>query len=417
MSASALHPDTQVLHGAFKPEAETGATAAPIFQTASFAYATAEELEAVFAGREPGYVYSRISNPTVTQFERRMTVLENGFGALACASGMAAISATVLALAGTGDEIVSGNSIFGGTYSLFHQTLSRTGITTRFVEATDVKAYRQAITDRTKLIFVESIGNPKLDVPDLAAIAAVAREKGVVLVVDNTLPTPLLLQPKTLGADIVIHSTSKFINGPGNAIGGIIIDSGTFDWSNPRYVHLNPFYKRAREMAFLACLRNQICRDLGACLSPFNAFLMSIGVESLGVRMERHCANAAQVARFLADHPRVRGVRYPGLANHPDHAVALRQFAGRYGAVVTLRLDNKAQCFRFINGLKLAQNLANLGDARTLVIHPASTFCRDLSDAERSAVGVSDDLVRLSVGIEHVADLIADLEQSLEGLR
>jgi O-acetylhomoserine (thiol)-lyase len=413
MSASQFHPDTQVLHGAFKPESETGATAIPIFQTASFAYATAEELEAVFAGREPGYVYSRISNPTVTQFERRLALLEDGLGAVACASGMAAISATVLALAGAGDEIVSGNSIFGGTYSLFRQTLGRTGITTRFVEATDVDAYRQAITDRTRLIFVETVGNPKLDVPDLAALAAVARETGVVLVVDNTLTTPLLLQPKTLGADLVIHSTSKFINGHGNAIGGIIVDSGTFDWSHPRYVHLNPFYKRAREMAFLACLRNQICRDLGACLSPFNAFLMSIGVESLGVRMERHCANAARVARFLADHPRVRGVRYPGLAGHPDHPVALRQFAGRYGAVLTLRLDNKAQCFRFINGLKLAQNLANLGDARTLVIHPASTFCRDLSDAERQAVGVSDDLVRLSIGIEDPADILGDIETGL----
>lgn len=407
------HLETQLIHGAYEPEKVTGATAPPVFQSTSFAYASAEDIERVFAGRQLGYVYSRIANPTVMLLERRIAVLEEGLGAIACSSGMAAISTAVLALAGAGDEIVSGNSIFGGTYSLFRQTLSRYGIKTRFVESTDIDAYREAINDRTKLIFVETIGNPKLDVPDIEAIAKIAREKGVVLAVDNTVTTPVLLQPKKLGADIVIHSTSKFINGHGNAIGGIIVDCGTFDWSSPRYSHLSVLYKRYREMTFLAYLRNQICRDLGCCLSPFNAFLMCIGIESLAVRMQRHCSNAECVAHFLNDHPRVRNVRYPGLSTHPDNHIARKQFNGGYGALLTLQLESKEQCFKFINGLKLAQNLANLGDAKTLVIHPASTFCQDLSIEERRAVGVSDELVRISVGIEHPDDIINDIEQSL----
>ncbi len=411
-----LHLDTRLLHGANEPDASTGATVPAIVQSAAFAYETAEGLEAVFAGRAPGYVYSRIANPTVAQFERRIAALEEGRGALACASGMAAISAAALGLAGAGDEIVSGNSVFGGTYSLFAKTLARLGIVTRFVEATDVSAYRRAITDRTRLIFVETIGNPKMDVPDLAAISAVAREHGVALVVDNTVTTPLLLQPKTLGADLVVHSTTKFINGHGNAIGGILVDTGTLDWSHPRYAHLQTLQKRVGGMAFLVYLRNRLVRDLGSGLSPFNAFLMSIGVESLGVRMERHCSNAQRVANFLSRHPRVIETRYPGLAIHSDHALAARQFQNRFGAVLTLRLADKAQCFRFINGLERARNLASLGDAKTLVIHPASTICRELDADERRAVGVTEDLIRMSVGIEHPDDILADLENGLKGL-
>jgi O-acetylhomoserine (thiol)-lyase len=414
MADRPLHVETQLLHGAYAPNDETGATTLPIFQSTSFAYRTAEELEAVFAGREAGFVYTRINNPTLDGFERRLAVLEDALGAVSCASGMAAISATVLTLAGVGDEIVSGNSIFGGTYSLFNATLRRCGIKSVFVEATDVAAFRAAVTDRTRLIFVETIGNPKLDVPDLAAIAEVATAKGVVLVVDNTVTTPVLLQPKTLGAAIVVHSTSKFINGHGNAIGGIVVDCGTFDWSNPRYAHLRPSYDRVRQFAFLAALRNQVHRDLGCCFSPFNAFLMSIGIESLAVRMERHCANALRVAETLAGHPGVGVVRYPGLGSHPDHGVACRQFGGRYGALLTLRLGTKKRCFGFINGLQRAQNAANLGDAKTLVIHPASTFCRDATEEERQAMGVTDDLVRLSVGIEHVDDILADIDQALD---
>ena len=413
MKTHTTHIETDVLHGAHTPEGTTGATALPIFQSTSFAYDSAENIEAVFAGRDAGFVYTRIGNPTLDQFERRMTRLEDGLASVSCASGMAAISTTVLALAGTGDEIVSANSIFGGTYSLFAHTLSRCGITTRFVETTDVGAYREAVSDRTRLIFVETVGNPKLDVPDIAAIAEVAKEQGIVLVVDNTVTTPVLCRPRELGADIVIHSTSKYINGHGNAIGGLIVDCGTFDWAAPRYAHLKPFHDRVRQFAFVAGLRNRVHRDLGGCFSPFNAFLMSIGIDSLAVRMERHCANAARVADVLAVDGRVEDVRYPGLPDHPDHTVAGRQFAGRYGALLTVSLGSKARCFTFINALRRTHNLANLGDARTLVIHPASTFCRDAGEQELQAMGVTDDLVRLSIGIEHVDDILEDIEQAL----
>ena len=408
-----MHIETKLLHGAYAPEKSTGATSLPLFQSTAFAYQSAEELEAVFAGRDAGFVYSRIQNPTLDAFERRMTALENGLASVSCASGMAAISTTALSLAGSGDEIVSGNSVFGGTYSLFAHTLSRFGITTRFVETTNVAAYGRAINDRTKLIFVETLGNPKLDVPDIAAIAKIAAEHGVVLVVDSTATTPVLCRPGELGADIVIHSTSKYINGHGNAIGGLIVDCGTFDWAAPRYPHLNPFHDRLRHFAFLASLRTRAHRDLGSCFSPFNAFLMSIGMESLAVRMERHCTNARRVAEHLDRDPRVEEIRYPGLPSHPDHEIAKQQFGDRYGALLTLRLGTKTRCFTFINALERILDLANLGDAKTLVVHPASTFCRDAGESEREAMGVTEDLVRLSVGIEHVDDILEDIEQAL----
>ena len=413
MSTTGWRQDTKVIHGGGGLDETTGATAQPIVQSTAFAYPSAEGLEAVFAGRDPGYVYSRIGNPTVGAFEARIAALEDGLGALAVSSGMAAISSLSLTLAGSGEEIVAGSSLFGGTYYLFRHTLSRYGIGVRFVDPTHPAAFRDAIGKATRLVFVETIGNPKLDVPDIAAIAAVTRELGVPLAVDSTVTTPLLVQPKRLGADLIVHSTSKFINGHGNAIGGIIVDAGTFDWSSPRFPFLAPFGARVGRFALLAALRNRICRDLGCCLAPFNAFLLSMGVESLGVRMERHCANAARVAAFLAAHPKVDETGYPGLAAHPGHAVAQRQFGGRYGALLTLKLGTRERCFGFINRLRLAKNLANLGDTRTLVIHPASTICRDLDAGERLAMGVTDDLVRLSVGIEDAEDILGDLEQAL----
>ncbi len=408
-------PETKVIHSGVGPD-PTGVTAAPIVQSTAFAYHSAEELESVFDGRAAGFVYSRIANPTVSAFEARMTALEDGMGGIATSSGMAAISSLVLALAGSGDEIVAGNSLFGGTYSLFRHTLSRYGIKVRFVGPRDPGAFREAICDRSKLIFVETIGNPKLDVPDIAAIAAVARDHGIPLVVDNTVTTPLLVQPKRLGADLIVHSASKFINGHGNAIGGIIIDAGTFDWSSGRFPHLAPFRSRLGQFALLAALRNRIYRDLGCCMAPFNAFLLSMGVETLGIRMERHCLNAARVAAFLSTHPKVADTGYPGLVTHQDHFLATRQFGGRYGALVTIRLGTRERCFSFINGLRLAKNLANLGDVRTLVVHPASTICRDLNDEERLAMGVTDDLVRISVGIEDPADILEDLQTALATL-
>lgn len=413
MADKGLHIETILLHGAYAPEEITGATVPPLFQSTSFARKTAEELESVFAGRSAGYVYTRINNPTLDRFEHRITALEDGLASVSCASGMAAISTAVLALAGSGDEVICGNSLFGGTYSLFSFTLERYGIRARFVNATDVDAYRAAVTDKTKLIFVETIGNPKLDVPDIGEISKLARQRGILLIVDSTVTTPVLIQPKQLGADVVIHSTSKFINGHGNAIGGIIVDTGQFDWSSPRYPHLKPFAQRVGQFAFMAALRSRIHRDLGGCLAPFNAFLMSIGIESLGLRMDRHCSNALGVSEWLASKRQVEEVRYPGLKSHPEHRTARSQFGGRYGALLTIRLGTKQRCFRFINSLERVQNVANLGDAKTLVIHPASTMCRDASEEERKNMGVTDDLVRMSIGIEHIDDIIADIDQAL----
>jgi O-acetylhomoserine (thiol)-lyase len=417
MSSTGWQQETKLIHGGFGPDEKTGATAPPIVQSTAFAYGSAEDLESVFAGRHPGYVYSRIGNPTVGAFEARLTALEDGVGAIAVSSGMAAISSLALALAGSGEDIVAGSSLFGGTYSLFRHTLSRYGIGVRFVDPANPAAVDDAISDATRFVFVETIGNPKLDVPDIAAIAAITRKHGVPMVVDSTVTTPLLIQPKRLGADLIVHSTSKFINGHGNAIGGIIVDAGTFDWSSPRFPHLAPFHAKVGQFALLAALRNRVCRDLGCCLSPFNAFLLSMGIESLGVRMERHCANAARLAAFLANHAQVDETGYPGLETHPQHVLADRQFGDRYGAILTLKLGTRGRCFDFINSLRLAKNLANLGDARTLVIHPASTICRDMNEEERLAMGVTDDLVRLSVGLEDPADILADAEAGLAALR
>ncbi len=416
MKNGAWQPETLLIHGAGQLTPPTGDIVMPIAQSSAFAYGSAEEIEAVFAGREAGYVYSRIANPTAGAFEARMTLLEAGLESIAVSSGMAAISSLALALAGSGDEIIAGSSLFGGTYSLFRSTLSRYGITTRFVDPARTDDIREAICDKTRLVFVETIGNPKLDVPDIAAIAAVAHEQGVPLAVDSTVTTPLLIRPGSLGADLIVHSTSKFINGHGNAIGGIIVDAGTFDWSNSRFAHLAPFHTRFGRHALLAVLRNRICRDLGCCLSPFNAFLLAMGLETLGVRMERHCRNAVAAARLLESHSGVNKTNYPGLESSPHHALARRQFGDRFGALVTIRLGTRERCFKFINRLQLAKNAANLGDAHTLVVHPASTICRDLTPEERQRMGVDNDLVRLALGIEDHADILGDIAQALESI-
>jgi O-acetylhomoserine (thiol)-lyase len=414
MTSRSWHPDTAFLHAAFTPEEQTGCMDYPIYAGTAFAHNTAEGLEALFAGRDAGYVYTRLQNPTLASLERTLTALEGGTGAIACASGMAAISATTLALAASGDEIVAGSSLFGGTFSLFERTLRRCGITPQFVDPTSTQAVRAAINDRTRMVFIETLGNPRLDVPDIAAISEVTRAEGVALVVDSTITTPALLRPGAEGADIVVHSMSKFLNGHGTAISGAIVDTGRFDWSSPRYAHLKPHYTKVREFAFLASLRSQVHRDLGGCISPFNAFLVAMGMESLGVRMERHCTNALRIAEALSSDRRISAVRYPGLPDHPDHAVARRQFVGRFGALLTIRLGSKENCFRFINALKLPRNVANLGDARTLVIHPASTICREATPDQRQAMGVTEDLIRLSIGLEHADDLIADIQQALD---
>ncbi|MCM2359597.1 MAG: O-acetylhomoserine aminocarboxypropyltransferase/cysteine synthase [Geobacteraceae bacterium] len=405
--------DTLLIHGGTEA-GPAGATTVPIVQSSSFSHATAEELEDIFRGRRMGQVYTRINNPTTESLERRLTLLEGGIATIATASGMAAITTAVLTIARSGDEILSSSSVFGGTFSLFRDTLANYGIAARFVDPTDLAAVRGGVTDKTRLIFVETIGNPKMDVPDIGEIAAIARQAGVPLLVDATVTTPCLARGKELGADIVLHSTSKFINGTGSAIGGAIIDLGSFNWDSAKFPHFQPFVTKYRNFAFSARARKLIHKDFGACAAPMNSFLLTEGVETLALRMERHCDNALQLARFLAVHPKVQWVNYPGLPDSPYHGVASRQFGGRFGGILTFGLADKPASFRVINALTLAKNLANIGDAKTLVIHPASTICADYGPEEKGLMGVTEEMVRVSVGIEAIDDIIEDFAEALE---
>ncbi|MBI3948391.1 MAG: O-acetylhomoserine aminocarboxypropyltransferase/cysteine synthase [Armatimonadetes bacterium] len=408
--------ETLALHAGYAPDPSTGATVAPIHQTTAYAYATAEEIAAVFAGRAPGFIYSRIANPTAAALERRLAELEAGVGCLSCASGMAAIATTALGLTRTGDHVIAARGIFGGTVSFFAKTLARFGVRTTFVDAGSVDAFRAAIEPATRFVFVETITNPRMEVPDLPALAAVTRAAGIPLVVDSTVTTPMLLRPKEWGADLVVHSLSKFINGHGNAIGGAIVDTGNFDWRRGPFEDIGALARRAGKLAFLAHLRTLIYRDLGCCPSPLNSFLHLTGIEGLPLRMEAHCRNAQALAEWLSAHPKVDWVNYPGLPDNPCHEVAGRLFGGRYGGLLTFGLGSAAAAARFVDATRLARNLANLGDSRTLVIHPASTIFQEFSPDERAAAGVPDDLVRVSVGVENIEDIVHDFETALAGV-
>jgi len=394
---------------------EQGAINKAIYQTNAFEYETAEELEKVFAGQAQGYNYTRVGNPTNNEFEEKMKELENGIGALSTASGMAAIAAAVLSLVEAGDEIVAGNSLFGGTYSFFKDNLREWGIKCNFVETTELEEYRKAITPKTKLIYLETVGNPKLDIPDIKKIADIAHSNHIPLILDNTLMTPYLFQAKEYGVDVVVHSTSKFINGSSNSIGGAVVDTGNFDWSqsdNPLladYLKFGPF-------AYLARLRQDIFRNLGPCSSPFNSYLNNLGVETLALRMEKHCSNALKLAQFLETNSTVKKVNYPGLKSNPYHQLASEQFGSRFGGLLTFEVGDKKEAFKFINELKLAKNLSNLGGLRTLVIHPASTIYHKLPESEKRALGVTPALIRVSVGIEAVEDIIKDFSEALKKL-
>lgn len=403
--------NTRLLHGTFSGDEKTGATATPVYQSTAFRQQTAEELEAIFAGSRPGFVYTRIGNPSIDAFERRISLLEDGAGAVACASGMAAVTLAVLNIVKSGEEIVAGSGIFGGTYSLF-KGLEEFGVVTRYASANTAEAFAACLNDRTRLIFVETIGNPKLDVADIRLLSDLAHRHGIPLLVDNTVTTPYLIQPLHWGADIVIHSTSKYLNGSGNSIGGMIIDGGKFPWGNGNFPAFNDFRKYGK-FAYLAKLRKGLFKDFGPCLSPFNAFLTATGLETLGLRMERLCDSAGKLAAAMAQCRQLVAVNYPGLPDNPFHEIAKRQFGGRYGAILTIRTGSKASAYRVINNLKYALNLANIGDARTLVIHPASTIYAANSREEKEQAGVYEDLIRISVGLEDVEDLIEDFTQAL----
>ena len=409
-----MKTDTLAIHGGFAGDSGSGASAVPIYQTVSYAYNTAQELADAFAGKSPGYIYTRIANPTTTALETRLTELEDGIGCIATSSGMAAIASVVMGLAGVGDHIVAAGGIFGGTVSLFENTLARFGIKTTLVDVAETNNFANAINSRTKMVFIETIGNPRMDVPDIPAVAEIAHKAGIPLIVDSTVTTPVLFRPGEFGADIVVHSTSKFINGHGTAIGGAIIDAGNYDWRNGAFADIKDISQKVGQLAFLWHLRNVIYRDLGGCPAPMNSFLMLQGLETLPGRMAKHCYNADKLAECLQSHPKVSWVNYPGLKKSEYHQRVMNFFDGCGGGLLTFGLGDKLKSFNFIDSLKLAKNLANLGDAKTLVVHPASTIFHEFSAEQQRKMGVTEDMVRVAVGIEDIEDIKADFEQAIE---
>ena len=428
--ADSYRPETIALHGGQKPDPATGARAVPIYQTTSYVFHDTAHAARLFGLQEFGNIYTRIMNPTTDVLEQRVAGLEGGTGALAVSSGQAAETLALLNVAHSGDEILSSASLYGGTYNLFHYTFPKMGIEVKFVDPSDPANFRKALTKKTKAIFSESIGNPKLDTLDLRAVADIAHGAGIPLVIDNTMPSPFLLRPFDHGADVVVHSTTKFIGGHGTSIGGVIVDSGKFDWGNgkfPQFTEPDPSYHGLRfwevfgnfpgmgNVAFIIKARVQLLRDMGPAMSPFNAFLFLQGLETLHLRMERHSANAMATAAFLSTHPNVTWVNYPGLPGHPQHALAKKyHHRGMYGAILGFGIKGGMEAGKkFIDGVKLFSHLANIGDAKSLVIHPASTTHQQLTPEERLETGVTDDFVRLSVGLEHIDDILEDLDQAL----
>lgn len=423
MSTPEYKLETLAVHGGQQPDPATGSRAVPIYQTTSYVFDDADHAADLFALKKFGNIYTRIMNPTTDVFEQRVAALEGGVGALALASGQTAISYALFTIAGAGDHIVSASSLYGGTYNLFRHTLSGLGIETTFVDPSDVNNFREAIGPRTKAIFAETIGNPKGDVLDIEGVARVAHEAGLPLIVDNTFAPPPLCRPLDWGADIVIHSATKFLGGHGNSIGGIIVDGGRFDWTGGRFPGLtepDESYHGVRyteafgSLAYIIKTRVQVLRDLGGAVSPFNSFLFLQGLETLHLRMERHVENAQKVAAFLAEHPLVSWVNYPGLPGHESYEVAKKYLPKGPGSIFAFGIKGGLEAGRrFINNVKLFSLLANVGDAKSLVIHPASTTHQQLSPEALKGAGVSPDLIRLSIGIEHVDDIIADLDQAL----
>ena len=420
-----LKIETLVLHGGQDADPTTGSRAVPIYQTTSYQFKNTEHAANLFGLKEFGNIYTRLMNPTTDVFEKRVALLEGGVGALAVASGQSAITLSLLNIARAGDEIVSADNLYGGTYNLFHYTFPRLGITVRFVKSNDLAAFQSAITPKTKAIYAESIGNPKLDVADLEGISGVARKNGVPFVLDNTV-SPYLLRPIDFGVDIVVYSATKFIGGHGTSIGGLIVDSGKFDWTSgkfpliaepePSYHGLNfvEALKPIGNIAYVIKARVTLLRDLGPALSPFNAFLFLQGLETLHLRMPRHSENALAVAGYLEKHPKVAWVNYPGLKSSPERGRADKYLPKGAGAILGFGIRGGLEAGKtFIDSLELISHLANVGDAKTLAIHPATTTHQQLSAGEQLATGVTPDFVRLSVGLEHIDDILADIEQAL----
>jgi len=417
--------NTKALHAGYAPDPTTGARAVPVYQTTSFQFRDTDHAAALFALQEPGNIYTRIMNPTNAVVEERIAALEGGIGALVTASGQAAETLAILTICQQGDEIIASSALYGGTYTLLAYTLKNMGITVHFVEEDDPAAYEKLINDKTKLIYLETIGNPKLQIPDFKAYTDMAHAHGVPVMVDNTFGTPYLVRPIEHGVDIVVHSTTKWIGGHGLSIGGVIVDSGQFDWKgsgrHPGLVEPEPAYHGvviadfAGPAAFIARARVVGLRDMGAAQAPFNSFLNVIGLETLPLRMQRHCDNALAVAEYLSSHSSVDWVNYPGLPNHPSYETAQKYLPKGSGAVIGFGIKGGKEAGRaFIDNLQLFSHLANVGDARSLAIHPASTTHQQLSAEEQQASGVTDDYIRLAIGIEDIEDILWDLGQALE---
>lgn len=401
--------NTSLLHAGVQKEAN-GSTLPPVYQTSAFEQTSATDLEKIFENKAPGFCYTRVGNPTVTAFENRITKLEGGIASIACASGMAALMNAFLNILRSGNEIVSSASLYGGTIDLFTD-LEAFGITTRYVENNNWEQIEGAINEHTRLVFAETIGNPCLDVTDIEKLAEIAHAHELPLIVDNTTSTPYLIQVLKHGADIVVNSSSKYINGSSNSISGVLTDGGKFKWKKEKYPGLADYLKFG-PMAFIAKLRNGLFRNTGACLAPVNAYLNVIGLETLGLRMERQCNNAAALAKWIEEtYPDVT-VNYPGLESSPWHVIAKKQFENGYGAILTLRVGSKKQAFDFIDSLNIAYTLSNIGDTKTLVIHPGSTISLHSTEKQKEDAGVFEDLIRVSVGIEDIEDLKEDFAQA-----
>ncbi|SER41866.1 O-acetylhomoserine (thiol)-lyase [Gracilibacillus ureilyticus] len=416
--------ETLLLHGGQTPDPTTGSRAVPIYQTTSYVFDDTEHAEKLFSLQENGNIYSRLMNPTLDVFEKRMALLEGGAAAVATASGMAGISMSIFNIASAGDEIVAATNIYGGTYNLFAITLPRYGIKVHFVDPTDPENFKKAINHKTKALFAETIGNPSLHVLDIPAVSKVAHDANIPLIVDNTFATPYVCRPIEQGADIVVHSATKWIGGHGTSIGGIVVDGGNFDWNQskfPGFIEPDRSYngivyaKDFGDIAFATKLRVQLLRDLGACLSPFNAFQLLQGLETLNLRVERHNKNALELAQKLEQHPAVSWVTFPGLPSHPSHQYAKANLENGFGSVVVFGIKGGREAgSALINNMQLWSHLANVGDAKSLIIHPATTTHLQLSKEELESSGVSEDMVRLSVGLENIDDLYEDLDQSLQ---
>ena len=418
------HLETLALHAGQTVDSDTLSRAVPIYQTTSYVFKNTEHAANLFALKEFGNIYTRLMNPTTDVLEKRLAAMEGGVGGLGLSSGQSAIYVSIFNICGAGQHFVASSSLYGGTVTLFSQTFKKLGIDVTFVDPKDPRNFARAIKDNTRLLYIETIGNPKNDILQYEEIARIAHENAMPVICDNTVATPVLFRPIEHGIDIVVHSCTKFIGGHGTSIGGAIVDSGNFDWSNGRYPELtepDPSYHGVRyveavgPLAYIIKARTQFLRDMGSCMSPFNAFLFLQGVETLHLRMPRHSENAMALARYLEGHKAVSWVNYPGLPSHPDYKLAKKYLPAGQGAILGFGIKGGAPAgIKFINNVKLASHLANIGDSKTLVIHPASTTHQQLSPEEQLAAGVTQDYIRVSTGTEHIDDIIADFAQALE---